>query len=62
MAVQKPVWLVCVSGSDADEARLQNLKDLAVELKVEDDVEFPKNVTYRKLVKLLGDATVEYIQ
>nr|GFC00253.1 GDP-Man:Man(3)GlcNAc(2)-PP-Dol alpha-1,2-mannosyltransferase [Tanacetum cinerariifolium] len=33
--------------NDADEARLQNLKDLAIELKVEDDVEFYKNVTYR---------------
>lgn len=33
--------------NDADEARLQNLKDLAVELKVEDDVEFHKNVSYR---------------
>ncbi|KAK9049022.1 hypothetical protein SSX86_032010 [Deinandra increscens subsp. villosa] len=43
--------------NDADEARLQNLKDLAVELKVEDDVEFYKNVTYRELVKLLGGAT-----
>nr|GFD47387.1 GDP-Man:Man(3)GlcNAc(2)-PP-Dol alpha-1,2-mannosyltransferase [Tanacetum cinerariifolium] len=33
--------------NDADEARLQNLKELAIELKVEDDVEFYKNVTYR---------------
>ncbi|KAL8247800.1 hypothetical protein R6Q59_009016 [Mikania micrantha] len=41
----------------ADEARLQNLKDLAVDLKVEDDVEFYKNVSYRELVKLLGGAT-----
>ncbi|KAK1409366.1 hypothetical protein QVD17_35892 [Tagetes erecta] len=44
--------------NDADEVRLQNLKDLASELKVEDDVEFYKNVTYRELVKLLGGATV----
>ncbi|PWA71247.1 UDP-Glycosyltransferase superfamily protein [Artemisia annua] len=43
--------------NDADEARLQSLKDLAIELKVEDDVEFYKNVTYRDLVKLLGGAT-----
>ncbi|KAJ9539895.1 hypothetical protein OSB04_026401 [Centaurea solstitialis] len=44
--------------NDADEARLQNLKDLAIELKVEEDVEFHKNVTYRELVRLLGGATV----
>ncbi|CAK9135802.1 unnamed protein product [Ilex paraguariensis] len=39
-----------------DEKRLQNLKDQAVELKVEEDVEFYKNVTYRDLVRLLGGA------
>ncbi|KAJ0764592.1 putative GDP-Man:Man(3)GlcNAc(2)-PP-dolichol alpha-1,2-mannosyltransferase [Helianthus annuus] len=34
------------------------LKDLAVELKVEDDVEFHKNVTYRFGVsKAIGDVT-----
>ena len=30
-----------------DEERLQNLKKLATELKVEEDVEFYKNVMYR---------------
>lgn len=43
--------------NDADEKRLQNLKDLAIKLKVEEDVEFYKNVTYRELVGLLGGAT-----
>lgn len=33
--------------NQADEQRLQNLKDLAVKLKVEDDVEFYKNLMYR---------------
>lgn len=41
----------------SDEARLQNLKNRAVELKVDADVEFYKNVTYSDLVKLLGGAT-----
>ncbi|XP_071734396.1 GDP-Man:Man(3)GlcNAc(2)-PP-Dol alpha-1,2-mannosyltransferase-like [Rutidosis leptorrhynchoides] len=41
----------------ADEKRLQSLKDLAIQLNVEEDVEFYKNVTYRELVKLLGGAT-----
>ncbi|XP_031264212.1 GDP-Man:Man(3)GlcNAc(2)-PP-Dol alpha-1,2-mannosyltransferase isoform X2 [Pistacia vera] len=40
----------------SDEERLQNLKDKAVELKVDGDVEFHKNVMYRDLVKLLGGA------
>ncbi|CAN1748700.1 GDP-Man:Man(3)GlcNAc(2)-PP-Dol alpha-1,2-mannosyltransferase [Linum perenne] len=40
----------------ADEARLQNLKDKAIELKVDGDVEFHKNVMYRDLIKLLGGA------
>lgn len=31
----------------ADEERLQNLKNLAIDLKVEEDVEFYKNVMYR---------------
>ncbi|KAK9161087.1 hypothetical protein Syun_007428 [Stephania yunnanensis] len=39
-----------------DEKRLQHLKDKAVELNVEMDVEFYKNVTYKDLVKLLGGA------
>ncbi|KAA8534051.1 hypothetical protein F0562_031568 [Nyssa sinensis] len=38
----------------ADEVRLQNLKDRAIELKVEEDVEFYKNLMYRDLVRLLG--------
>ncbi|KAK3229351.1 hypothetical protein Dsin_001232 [Dipteronia sinensis] len=42
----------------SDEERLQNLKDKAVELKVDGDVEFHKNVMYRDLVKLLGGAVV----
>lgn len=33
--------------NEADERRLQKLQDLAVELKVADDVEFHKNVMYR---------------
>lgn len=33
--------------NDADETRLQNLKDLAIELMIEEDVEFHKNVSYR---------------
>lgn len=40
----------------ADEDRLQKLKEMAVELKVENDVEFHKNIMYRDLVKLLGAA------
>ncbi|KAL5734366.1 hypothetical protein ACOSP7_032227 [Xanthoceras sorbifolium] len=40
----------------SDEERLQNLKDKAVELEVDGDVEFHKNVMYRDLVKLLGGA------
>lgn len=40
----------------ADEDRLQKLKELAVELKVENDVEFHKNIMYRDLVTLLGAA------
>lgn len=31
----------------ADEDRLQKLKELAVELKVENDVEFHENILYR---------------
>ncbi|KAF3433393.1 hypothetical protein FNV43_RR24495 [Rhamnella rubrinervis] len=42
----------------SDEERLQNLKIKAVELKVDADVEFHKNITYRDLVKLLGAAIV----
>ncbi|XP_019173780.1 PREDICTED: GDP-Man:Man(3)GlcNAc(2)-PP-Dol alpha-1,2-mannosyltransferase-like [Ipomoea nil] len=33
--------------NEADERRLQNLKDLAKKLNVENDVEFHKNVMYR---------------
>ncbi|GFZ15018.1 UDP-Glycosyltransferase superfamily protein [Actinidia rufa] len=40
----------------SDEERLQNLKKLATELKVEEDVEFYKNVMYRDLMRLLGGA------
>ncbi|KAF8394895.1 hypothetical protein HHK36_018833 [Tetracentron sinense] len=39
-----------------DEERLQNLKDKAIELKVDKDVEFYKNLVYRDLVRLLGGA------
>ncbi|KAM6598825.1 hypothetical protein CsatA_018434 [Cannabis sativa] len=42
----------------SDEERLQNLKTRACELKVDADVEFHKNVTYRDLMELLGGATV----
>ncbi|KAF9668001.1 hypothetical protein SADUNF_Sadunf15G0081400 [Salix dunnii] len=37
-----------------DEDRLQKLQDKAVELKIDGDVQFYKNVMYRDLVKLLG--------
>lgn len=40
----------------SDEERLQNLKDKAIQLKLEGDVEFHKNVMYRDLVGLLGGA------
>ncbi|KAF9598324.1 hypothetical protein IFM89_026613 [Coptis chinensis] len=39
-----------------DKDRLQKLKDRAIELKVEKDVEFYKNLMYRDLVRLLGGA------
>ncbi|KAL1535498.1 asparagine-linked glycosylation protein, variant 2 [Salvia divinorum] len=42
--------------NEADEKRLQGLKDRAKELKLESDVEFHKNVTYSELVSLLGGA------
>ncbi|KAL3837760.1 hypothetical protein ACJIZ3_022351 [Penstemon smallii] len=42
--------------NEADEKRLQHLKDRAIELKVDNDVEFHKNVTYSELVSLLGGA------
>ncbi|KAJ4979033.1 hypothetical protein NE237_009813 [Protea cynaroides] len=42
--------------NEADEERLQKLKHKAVELKVEKDVEFHKNLMYRDLVRLLGGA------
>ncbi|KAM7269938.1 hypothetical protein ACFE04_029152 [Oxalis oulophora] len=40
----------------ADEERLQKLKDKAIQLKIDDHVEFYKNVMYRDLVSLLGGA------
>ncbi|KAF5199031.1 GDP-Man:Man(3)GlcNAc(2)-PP-Dol alpha-1,2-mannosyltransferase [Thalictrum thalictroides] len=39
-----------------DEDRLQKLKDKAIELKVEKDVEFYQNLMYKDLVRLLGGA------
>ncbi|KAG2290001.1 hypothetical protein Bca52824_049605 [Brassica carinata] len=42
--------------NESDEERLQKLKDRAVELKVNGDVEFYKNAMYRELVALLGNA------
>lgn len=42
--------------NEADERRLQKLKDQAVELQLEDDVEFHANVMYSDLVTLLGGA------
>lgn len=42
--------------NEADEKRLQCLKDWAKELKLDSGVEFHKNVTYSKLVSLLGGA------
>ncbi|KAG8380839.1 hypothetical protein BUALT_Bualt06G0058200 [Buddleja alternifolia] len=44
--------------NEADEKRLQHLKDRASELKLDSDVEFHKNVNYSELVSLLGGATV----
>ncbi|EPS61953.1 hypothetical protein M569_12841, partial [Genlisea aurea] len=44
--------------NEADEKRLQYLKDRAKELQLENDVEFYKNVAYSELVSLLGGATV----
>ncbi|KAK8542274.1 hypothetical protein V6N12_014875 [Hibiscus sabdariffa] len=40
----------------SDEERLQNLKDKAVQLNIQDDVEFHKNVMYRDLVRHLAGA------
>ncbi|KAK2406850.1 asparagine-linked glycosylation protein [Trifolium repens] len=40
----------------SDDERLQRLKDKAIELNVNEQVEFHKNVTYRDLVGLLGGA------
>ncbi|KAJ7963947.1 GDP-Man:Man(3)GlcNAc(2)-PP-Dol alpha-1,2-mannosyltransferase [Quillaja saponaria] len=40
----------------SDEARLQKLKNKAVELNVDGEVEFHKNLMYRDLVRLLGGA------
>ncbi|PIN02454.1 Glycosyltransferase [Handroanthus impetiginosus] len=42
--------------NEADDKRVQHLKDRANELKVDGDVEFHKNVTYSELVSLLGGA------
>ncbi|KAL8172381.1 hypothetical protein V2J09_024185 [Rumex salicifolius] len=42
----------------ADEDRLQSLVEQAAELKVENHVEFHKNILYRDLVRLLGGATM----
>nr|BAE99716.1 hypothetical protein [Arabidopsis thaliana] len=42
--------------NNSDEERLQKLKDRAVELKVDGDVQFYKNAMYRELVELLGNA------
>ncbi|RZC58174.1 hypothetical protein C5167_005475 [Papaver somniferum] len=39
-----------------DEQRLQKLKEKAIELNVEKDVEFYRNLLYRDLVRLLGGA------
>ncbi|KAL9375495.1 hypothetical protein Peur_032374 [Populus x canadensis] len=39
-----------------DEDRLQKLQDKAVELKIDGDLQFYKNVMCRDLVKLLGDS------
>lgn len=40
----------------ADEERVQNLRNRATELKIDDDVEFHVNVMYKDLVQLLGGA------
>ncbi|KAK9913750.1 hypothetical protein M0R45_037559 [Rubus argutus] len=40
----------------SDDERLEHLKNKAIELQVDGDVEFHKNVMYRELVQLLGGA------
>ncbi|XP_049400260.1 GDP-Man:Man(3)GlcNAc(2)-PP-Dol alpha-1,2-mannosyltransferase [Solanum stenotomum] len=50
------IQLVGSCRNEADEKRLQNLKDLAIKLNVDDHVEFHKNVLYSDLVRLLGGA------
>ncbi|KAJ0258680.1 GDP-Man:Man(3)GlcNAc(2)-PP-Dol alpha-1,2-mannosyltransferase [Hirschfeldia incana] len=42
--------------NESDEERLQKLKDRAVDLKIDGNVEFYKNAMYRELVALLGNA------
>ncbi|KAK9989570.1 hypothetical protein SO802_029809 [Lithocarpus litseifolius] len=42
--------------NNSDEERLQNLKNKAIELKVDGDIKFYKNLMYRGLVRLLGGA------
>ncbi|KAL1086819.1 hypothetical protein V6Z11_D08G140700 [Gossypium hirsutum] len=46
----------------SDKERLQNLKDKAVQLNIQDDVEFHKNVMYWDLVSLLGGLLLESTQ
>ncbi|KAM3246958.1 GDP-Man:Man(3)GlcNAc(2)-PP-Dol alpha-1,2-mannosyltransferase [Capsicum annuum] len=50
------IQLVGSCRNEADEKRLQNLKDLAIKLDVDDHVEFHKNVLYSDLIRLLGGA------
>ncbi|MCD7463482.1 asparagine-linked glycosylation protein, partial [Datura stramonium] len=50
------IQLVGSCRNEADDKRLQNLKDLAIKLNVDDHVEFHKNVLYSDLVRLLGGA------
>lgn len=58
VGLPKPkLQLVGSCRNKADEERLQKLKELAIKLKVENDVEFHQNIIYRDLVKLLGAAT-----
>ncbi|KAB1217714.1 GDP-Man:Man(3)GlcNAc(2)-PP-Dol alpha-1,2-mannosyltransferase [Morella rubra] len=44
----------------SDEERLQNLQNKAIELKVDGDVEFYKNLMYRDLVRLLAGAVAGF--
>lgn len=47
--------------NEADEKRLQHLKDRVKELKLDSDVEFHKNVTYRSAIFSIHEALIHLI-